>query len=323
MMANPTRIFIGSSSEALKVAKLVARAITEAGDGSIEPVIWNRDAFVLGMTLLETIESLPLDYHGAVLVATPDKYSSRGDKTVWDPVPNVVFEYGYLAARLTRKRVAICKFGEAEIPSDLQGLKVVEVKDYDYKEPSALPKTATKELRSWLNQLPRLADKIPPVSQVHGYSGTWNVESRFSLWRGLEVEPPDKVYFDGKTFLVLQDDGESGSGVQIGKLYILIGDYRATYEIVNQILAASVDAKGTLRMRLKVVRREGPKDKQGKPNPKLSEGLANKEFDLELKPRPGKSKTLQGRHEYRSATVIYQRASEHWGYAGLFGSSCL
>ena len=322
-MAKMTRIFIGSSSEALKVAKLVARVIEEAGEGGMEPVIWNRDAFVLGMTLLETIESLPLDYHGAVLLATPDKYSSRGNKTAWDPVPNVVFEYGYLAARLTRKRVAICKFGEAEIPSDLQGLKLVEVKDYDYNKPSALPKTATEELRSWLNQLPRLAERIPPVSQVHGYSGTWNVESRFSLWRGGEVKPPDKVYFDGKTFLVLQDDGERGSGVQIGKLYILIGGYRATYEIVNEILAASVDAKGILRMRVKVVRREGPKDKIGEPDQRFLVGLANKEFDLELKPRPGKSKMLQGRHEYRSATVVYQRAREHWWYSGLFDSSCL
>ena len=322
-MAKITRIFIGSSSEGLKVAKLIARVIEETGGDGMEPVIWNREAFVLGMTLLETIESLPLDYHGAVLVATPDKYSSRGNKTVWDPAPNVIFEYGYLAARLTRKRVAICKFGEAEIPSDLQGLKVVEVKDYDYNKQSALPKTATMELRSWLEQLPRLAERIPPLSQVHGYSGTWNVESRFSRWRGEEVKAPDKVYFDGKTFLVLQDDGEKGSGVQIGKLYILIGGYRATYEIVNEILAASVDAKGTLRMRVKVVRREGPKGEIGKPNPRLQEGLANKEFDLELKPRPGKSKMLRGRHEYRSATVVYQKASEHWGYSGLFGSSCL
>lgn len=73
-MAKMTRIFIGSSSEALKVAKLVARVIEDVGEGGMQPVIWNRDAFVLGMTLLETIESLPLDYHGAVLLATPDKY---------------------------------------------------------------------------------------------------------------------------------------------------------------------------------------------------------------------------------------------------------
>lgn len=322
-MAKTTRIFIGSSSEALKVAELVARVIKEA---DMEPVIWNSDAFVLGMTLLETIESLPFDCHGAVLLATPDRSSSRGEETVWAPVPNVVFEYGYLAARLTRKRVAICRFEKAEIPSDLQGLKLVDVKDYVYREdePSALPQEATHDLCRWLKQMPRLAERISPVSQVHGYSGTWNVESRFSLWRGMEMKPHDKVYFDGKTFLMLQNDGERGSGIQIGKLYILVGEYRATYEIVNEILAASVDEKGTLKMRVKVVRREGPKNKSGEPpNPSFLEDLANKEFDLELKPMPGKSKTLQGGHEYRSANVEYQRAKEHWEYSGLFGSSCL
>ena len=318
-----TKIFIGSSSEALEVAKLVASAIKEA---DMEPVIWDSGAFVLGMTLLETIESLPFDCHGAVLLATPDRSSSRGELTVWAPVPNVIFEYGYLAARLTRRRVAICRFEKAEIPSDLQGLKLVEVKDYVYKknEPSALPQEATDELCSWLKSIPRLAERISPVSQVHGYSGTWNVESRFSLWRDMAMETHDKVYFHGKTFLVLQNDGERGSGIQIGKLCILVGDYRATYEIVNEILTASVDEEGTLRMRVKVARREGPKDKKGDPpDPSFLEDLANKEFDLELKPRPGKSKSLQGSHEYRSATKIYQRADEHWEYSCLFGSSCL
>lgn len=317
------KIFIGSSSEALNVAELVAQVIQEA---DMEPVIWSSDAFRLGMTLLETIESLPFDYHGAVLLATPDRSCSRGTETIGAPVSNVVFEYGYLAARLTRRRVAICQFEKAEIPSDLQGLKLVEVKDYVYRkdEPSALPSDATDELRSWLKQMPRLAERISPVSQVHGYSGTWNVESRFSRWRGRELELHDKVYFDGKTFLVLQNDGEKGSGIQIGNLYILVGKYRARYEIVNEILAASVDEKGILRMRVKVVRREGPKDEKGDPpDPSFREDLANKEFDLELEPMADKSKALTGSHEYRSATVVYQRAEEHWEYRGLFGSSCL
>jgi hypothetical protein len=322
-MAKTIRIFIGSSSESLEVAKLVASVIEEAG---MEPIIWNRNAFVLGMTLLETIERLPFDYHGAVLLWTPDRSSIRGEETVWAPVPNVIFEYGYLAARLTRKRVAICRFENAEIPSDLHGLKVVEVKNYDYKKdkPSSLPDEATTELSIWLKHMPRLPARIPPVSQVHGYSGTWNVESHFSRWRGTEIKKPDKVYFDGKTFLALQNDGERGSGVQIGKLYILVGKYRAMYEIVNEVLAASVDDKGTLKMRVKVVRREGPKNERGEPpDPSFKEDLADTEFDLELKLDPDKPKKLKGTHEYRSAAITYQRAIEHWEYSGLFGSSCL
>lgn len=322
-MTETTRIFIGSSSEALKVAELVAQVIKEAG---MEPVIWNSDAFVLGMTLLEAIESFPFDYHGAVLLATPDRSCTRGNETILAPVPNVVFEYGYLAGRLTRKRVAICRFDKAEIPSDLQGLKLVEVKDYAYKpkKPLALPQGAAGELIDWLKQMPRLAAKIPPVSQVHGYSGTWNVESRFSLWRGVEIEPLDKVYFEGKTFLVLQTDGAKGSGIQIGGLNILVQEYRATYEIVNEVLDATVDEDGTLKMRVRVVRREGPKDARGEPPaPSFKEDLANREFNLELKPAQGKVKRLQGLHEYRSATVAYQKAEEHWEYVGLFGSSCL
>lgn len=320
-MEKTTRIFVGSSREALNVAGLVADVIRQA---NMEPIVWNNDAFALGMTLLETIESLPFDYHGAVLLWTPDVSCARAEENFSAPVANVVFEYGYLAARLTRKRVAICRFGNADVPSDLQGMKLVDVQEYLKKKPLALPPEAGGELRGWLEQLPPLAPGIPAVSQTHGYSGTWNVESRFSRWRGRKMEKNDKVYFDGKTFLVLQNDGERGSGIQVGKLYIIVGAYRATWEIVNEVLAASVDEKGILKMRVKVVRREGPKDERGDPpDPSFREDLANKEFDLELKPLPGKPKRLRGTHVYRSATVVHQRAVENFEYFGLFGSCCL
>lgn len=321
-MEKATRIFVGSSSEALKVAQLVADAIRQS---NMEPVVWNNDAFVLGMTLLETIESLPFDYHGAVLLWTPDvSCRRRGEDPFSAPVANVVFEYGYLAARLTRRRVAICRFGNADVPSDLQGMKLVEVQDYQPADPAALPPEARRELGSWLKQLPPLASGIPPVSQAHGYSGTWNVESRFSLWRGVKIEKGNKVYFDGKTFLVLQNDGEKGSGIQVGKLWIDTEGYSAMYEILNEVLSASVDEDGTLKLHIKVVRREGPKNTSGKaPDESFEEDLRNKEFDLVLKPVPGKSKRLRGTHAYKSASKVYQRAVENWEYSNLFGACCL
>lgn len=68
-MGETMRIFIGSSSEALNEADLVKKVIE---DGGMEPVVWKRDVFVQGKTLLETIENLPFNYHAAVLLVTPD-----------------------------------------------------------------------------------------------------------------------------------------------------------------------------------------------------------------------------------------------------------
>ncbi len=57
-MAIPTKIFIGSSHEALKLARAVKQ---EIDNEYTEAIIWDSDGtFPLGLTLLETIESLPL-----------------------------------------------------------------------------------------------------------------------------------------------------------------------------------------------------------------------------------------------------------------------
>jgi hypothetical protein len=307
------QIFIGSSKLAKTEVEFVANVVTGTG---MKPVRWYEgdSPFAVGKTLLETIERLPIDFHGAVLLVTPD------------PAPNVLVEFGYLAARLTRKRVAICRFGAAEIPSDLGGMKYVDFADYDYRnKPTELPNQPTVELSEWLRQIPHLAGGVPPVSQVHGYSGTWNIASTFSLWRGTPIEPDDRVYFEGKAFLVLEEGGERGSGIQVGKLSIRIGEYAATYDILNEIITASVDVNGTLRMLVKIVRREGPKEPPAirLDEAKYPSNLPTKEFHVEVRPDPVIAETLTGAHWYRTATKVYQQAEEHWDYAHLFGSSCL
>ena len=76
-------------------------------------------------------------------------------------------------------------------------------------------------------------------------------------------------------------------------------------------------------MRVKVVRREGPKDQQGRPPAGFHESLTSKEFDLDLEVVPGISKTLTGTHVYQTAAAVYQRAKEHWVHRGLFGAPSL
>src|SRR5215208_4349413 len=104
-MKDLRKIFIGSSLEALNQAELVAKVIDQAG---MHPVLW-KTIFPAGNILLEKIEQLPNMVDGAVLLATPDLVCDRQGKNEQfsAPVANVVFEYGYLSARLSRKRVAI------------------------------------------------------------------------------------------------------------------------------------------------------------------------------------------------------------------------
>ena len=317
-MMNKRRIFIGSSSEGLNLAQLVAQVIEEAG---MEPILWNT-VFPAGNILLEKIEQLPSMVDGAVLLATPDLVCDReGKKEKFSaPVANVVFEYGYLSARLSRQRVAICQFDGAEMPSDLQGMKVVLAGSYEKGDLLDLPAEAKTDLQSWLAALPPLAAGMTPISQVHGYSGIWHVQNRFSLWRGMKMGKNDNIYFDGKTFLVLSVDGKSGSGIQTGSLYISVSNYRAKYDIVNEVQKAEVDDEGTLTLHIKVIRRQQVEEEGDPPNERFREDLANKEFTVELKPVPGEARRLKGIHEYFRASRLYQSSEENFDYLGLIGS---
>jgi hypothetical protein len=320
-MPNTRKIFIGSSSEALNMAQHVADVIKKAELG-MEPVIWTQNVFKPGMTLLETIESIPFDYHAAALVWSPDVFCRRGKKRGFSaPVANVVFEYGYLAARLTRKRVAICKFGNVEIPSDLQGVKSIQFSGFDSQDASPSPlddDPGNNTLVEWLDQLPVLAAGLPSVSQVHGYSGTWRVQNSFTRWRGLPVKKEDKIYFDGKTTLFLDTDGKAGSGTQVGHLYIIVADYTATYAIVNEVLRANVDDEGSLTLNIRVIRRRCIEEYGDPPSDRYRAGLPNTEFKVTLRRKSEERMTLEGEHEYKQAGEPFQIAHETYEYLGLF-----
>jgi len=306
-------IFVGSSSEALKLAEAIGERI-DRHQGT-KAVLWNT-LFPAGMILLERIESLPNEIAGAVLLATPDVKCSRRQERFSAPVANIVFEYGYLSARLGRKRVFIWRFDKVPLPSDLQGVTYIEDEDPDRDQ----------KFSDWLDKLPRLTPGLPPISQVHGYSGTWNVKNAFTRWRGHPVikEKGDSVYFDGKTFLVFQSDGKRGTGVQVGKTHVSIGEYRVKREVVNEVLKAEIKDDGTVELRLRIIRsRIVPGSERGADHvdPKLREDLVSSEFPLILEPKRDEVRTLRGPHEFeRGADENFQLADEKFKHFGLFES---
>lgn len=166
-------------------------------------------------------------------------------------------------------------------------------------------------------------------ANVHKYSGTWTVHTTFSRWRRRDIEMPDSVSFDGKTLLLIPINGEGGSGVQIGKLNVRVGNYRATYEIVNEVQRAYVDTSGTLRMQVQVIQRQlieevalPPKGAHAKdPYADLRGDLQNRWFHSVLfvadTPSQDTYIQLEGRHTH-DETQVDQIAKEKYTHAGLF-----
>jgi hypothetical protein len=312
------RIFVGSSTEAIELAHKVAVTIEVAG---MTPVVWDTGAFPVGSTLLERIDSLADDFQGAILLFTPDVHSVRNGQTADQPVSNVMFEYGYLSARLTRQRVAICLFDNADLPSDLQGVKVMRAQSMEYRTPQAkgvgycapnLPDSLARELELWLDGLPSLAERIPAVVQLHGYSGTWSIETRFEIYRGMHITPPDEVYWFGFTSLFIPPSGRGGKGIMYGSDHVEWAGYRSQHDVVNEIRDATVDHQGILTLRVMILRRQLVHEEGLLTDERLRGDLPAKEFDIRLEPAAGQPRELRGVHEYTRGTEAYQMAVERY-----------
>lgn len=116
MKFKPT-IFIGSSSEGLKIAELVAEELQDFA----EVKLWTL-TFDIGRSNYDNLMSQISFYDYAILVATgDDTIESRGTKQA-APRDNVLFEFGMFAGGLGRSRVFFLTQKDTKIPSDLTGI---------------------------------------------------------------------------------------------------------------------------------------------------------------------------------------------------------
>jgi hypothetical protein len=312
-MDTAPRVFVGGSSEAQELATCIGTVLEEA---RATPVVWNTDAFRPGRTLLDEIERFPSEVQAAVLLATPDVWCSRGNGEFWAPVPNVLFEYGYLAGRLTRDRVAVCRAGQATMPSDVAGVKLIEIGEVDLKKPR-IPDRAATDLRWWIAGLSVLPPCFSPTTQLHGYSGRWEIRNSFSLWRNFPLDRDDhEVHFDGWASLSIPTSGEGGSGFLYGTAYVSLGGYRAEHRIANEIRKATVDKSGGLNLDIEVVNWSIATERGVAPHERAREELQDKRFGVALKPDFEQPKVLRGRHEYEKALKLYSVADEKYTYKG-------
>lgn len=111
------RIFVGSSSAAKTQAKQLIRGLARPG---IEFLPW-WDAFTAGRTLLHELDQIRTSVDAALILFTPDILATLRDKTVAMPNQNVLFEFGYFYGCLGCNKVAIVKYSDFYLPSDLGG----------------------------------------------------------------------------------------------------------------------------------------------------------------------------------------------------------
>ncbi len=115
-----TNVFIGSSSEGLKIAEQVQYDLHSI----TAPRIWNQGVFGLGSSTLEAVLAEVRQHDFAVLILSPDDLTTSHDVTRLSPRDNVVFELGLFMGRLGPKRTFLLhdKSVDLKLLSDLAGI---------------------------------------------------------------------------------------------------------------------------------------------------------------------------------------------------------
>lgn len=114
------KIFIGSSSEGIAVARHIQAALAD----EFRPQVWDQTAFGLGQVTIESLEKAIREFEFSIFVFTPDDERTSRGATTRVPRDNVVFEAGLFIGSLGRSRSFVVrpKGNGIALPSDLSGV---------------------------------------------------------------------------------------------------------------------------------------------------------------------------------------------------------
>jgi predicted nucleotide-binding protein len=148
--AMPTTIFIGSSSAAKSQARAVIRKFSSP---RLKFLPW-WDAFTAGRTLLEDLDNVRAKVDGALLLFSPESTTRIRNKKYNVPNLNVLFEFAYFYGHFGRKRVAMLKYGEFYLPSDLGGyIHISGSRSFRRGAAVQVGKRTSREIERWVSQL--------------------------------------------------------------------------------------------------------------------------------------------------------------------------
>jgi hypothetical protein len=239
-------IFIGSSSEAISQAEVVAAALNRLPD--VKCLVWPETISLSALTW-ESIEAVANQVAGAVLLAAPDDVCRVRGVNRRVPRTNVILEWGYLTGILGRARVALCKYTGVALPNDLDSLTYCSLGDFPGRNSSAaISADSEAKLRLWASGLPSLALAQPTSLVVHGYTGLWTVRRSYARWRGIDLGAGDSVRNEGILHLVIHKSGRRGHGSEVGTVLISVRGCTAEFRVTDVIRDAEVGQEGQLRI---------------------------------------------------------------------------
>jgi hypothetical protein len=128
LRARPS-VFVGSSSEGLKVTRTVQILL----DYACQVTPWSQGVFGLGEGRLESLVRALPDFDFGILVLTPDDLTETRGEQRQSPRDNVLLELGLFIGGLGRERTFALydRTADIKLPSDLAGVTIATYEPHD------------------------------------------------------------------------------------------------------------------------------------------------------------------------------------------------
>lgn len=145
-----TTVFVGSSAAAKAQARAIVRHFASP---KLKFLPW-WDAFTAGRTLLKDLDQVRGRVDGALLVFSPESTTRIRNKRQELPNLNVLFELGYFYGHFGEKKVAMVKYGEFYLPSDLGGyIHIAGSRSFRRGRAVPVGKRTAREFERWAASL--------------------------------------------------------------------------------------------------------------------------------------------------------------------------
>ena len=177
-----------------------------------------------------------------------------------------------------------------------------------------LTEQARERLKSWVTELPAIHAGFSPTCQMHGYSGRWQVEVTYEVYRHIEIKDPDYVVFNGIMILQIPADGNGGVGCSYGSLQVQIGGTYAEFDGSDWIIDAKVFGDGSIKIRNAIQSRQRIK-LEGEPPQRDGfepDFRGARELDLFFDCPPGEPGVLRGHFSSEVGGNIYSKGTGKW-----------
>lgn len=182
------KIFIGSSSEGLKIAQAIKKKIEDECGDWLQCDIWNEgEVFKVNSGTLDSLIRASRRYDYGILVATADDKSIKRKIIHKSMRDNVLFEMGLFLGSLGLDRAFLFANTKISIPSDFNGVTLIRY----HKKSDIKPKVSelVDHLTKTKNSYP--LKPLPSSALALGYYENYVVH----LARKLSEESPDwKLY---------------------------------------------------------------------------------------------------------------------------------